>query len=265
MNNLTSEEASINFIDDIYIPCVEKCKTQNIQKICSALSNGTAVLDNEEKCDQYIAAYGGHHFYKLYEAFNSTKFQYADDKELEIIDWGCGQALATCALVNYFVENKLRPKITSITLVDPSPVALGRGHNFIREILGTEFCTTAEIYRINKYLGDLEPSDFVSESNRIKVHLFSNIIDVETVDISKLHELIIKSFRGLNRFICTSPDNEHKHRLDEFYTIFSQSHEVYNSIFLDEPIYKNIFYFKFGRHEKCRIGRCERQFSASLT
>ena len=63
------------------------------------------------------------------------------------------------------------------------------------------------IRKINKHIDDLVHTDLVSEPGNIKIHLFSNIIDVEGFDLIQLRQLIVNSFQGLNRIICTSPDN----------------------------------------------------------
>jgi len=260
------EEENIRFIDNIYKPSIEKCKNiQGIQSVLAVLDNGAAVLDNEIKCDQYIAFYGGHHFHKLYAAFASTNFQYTDGKNLEIIDWGCGQALATCVLIDYLIENRIKPNIVSITLVEPSFTALERGYNFTCQMLESKPNTGSAIRMVNKYMDDLQFSDFLSDVDNIKVHLCSNIIDVEAFSLEKLHGLMLGSFQGLNRFICTSPYNDRRYRLGNFCDLFSQSCQIAQSVTSEKPIYKEIFYFKTGRYEERRISRCERQFTVNLT
>jgi len=130
----------MRFIDGIYKPCVEKCNSiQDIQSVLRILDNGKEVLDDERKCDLYIAFYGGHHFHKLYAAFASTNFPHTESKDIEIIDWGCGQALATCVLIDYLMENNINPNIVSVTLIEPSLIALNRGYNFTRQMLQSTF------------------------------------------------------------------------------------------------------------------------------
>lgn len=266
MNVPNPEKSTIRFVDDIYNFCIEKCKDiQDIQSVLRGLDHGTAVLDDDAKCDQYVAFYGGHHFHKLYAAFASTNFQYIDGKNLEIIDWGCGQALATCVLIDYLIEKSFKPNIVSVTLIEPSLIALKRGYNFTFQMLQCKPYAVTSIRIVNKYIDGLTFSDLLSDVDNIKVHLFSNIIDVEGFSLERLHELIIRSFSGLNRFICTSPDNHRRYRLDNFQNLFSQSCKIYNLMSLDEPIYKKVFYFKTGRYEERRIGRCERQFTVNLT
>ena len=266
MNIPSPEEASTRFITHIYEPCIEKCKSiQNIQSVLRDLDHGTAVLDNQTKCDQYIAFYGGHHFHKLYAAFASTSFQYIDGKNLEIIDWGCGQALATCVLIDYLIENNFKPNVVSITLIEPSLTALKRGYNLTCQMLQSEAYADSAIRTVNKYMDDLNPSDLISDVDNTKVHLFSNIIDVEAFSLDKLHGLMLDSFKGLNRVICTSPDNERTHRLSNFHNLFSESCQIHKSVNLEEPLYKKVFYFKSGGYEDRRIGRYERQFTANLS
>jgi hypothetical protein len=84
-------------------------------------------LCDEAECIRYIALYGRHHFHKLYAAFDSTKLEELEGKNIQIIDWGCGQALASCILIDYLIEKNISPNILSITLIEPSQIALNRG------------------------------------------------------------------------------------------------------------------------------------------
>lgn len=256
----------MRFIDGIYKPCVEKCKNiQDIPSVLNILERGKAVLDDDRKCDRYIAFYGGHHFHKLYAAFASTNFPYTESKDIEIIDWGCGQALATCVLIDYLIENSINPNIVSVTLIEPSSIALNRGYNFTRQMLQSTFSSSCTIRKVNKYIDDLTPNDLASEIETIKVHLFSNIIDVEAFSLNHLHRLMLASFLGYNRLICTSPDNDRIYRLDDFYNLFFQSCQLFYSVSSDRPIYQEVFYFKNKQYETRRIGRYERQFTVNLT
>lgn len=138
MSTLSSDETHTRLIHDIYQPCIAKYgNVQHIQDILEVLDNGKAVLGSEAECDQYIAFYSGHHFHKLSAAFASTNFHYTNGKNLEIIDWGCGQALATCVLIDYFFEKSFNPNIVLITLIEPSLTALKRGYNLLARCFST--------------------------------------------------------------------------------------------------------------------------------
>lgn len=262
MNIPSQQQAQIRFFNSIYKASVTKA---SIRVPFDNLDNGTRVLSDELECIRYIALYGGHHFYKLYAAYTSTKFEIIDGKNIEIIDWGCGQALATCVLVDYLIEKNLNPNVLSITIIDPSQAALQQGLSFIRQMFQNNSSTDSVVRPINKSMDDLIVTDLITDPASIKVHLFSNIIDVESFDLVKLHQLIITSFQGINRIICTSPDNSGKSRLDKFYSLFSQSDQPTSVSKSSEAICEEVFYAATGRYEKRRIGRYESQFTVNLT
>ncbi|MDZ8108882.1 MAG: hypothetical protein RM338_25110 [Nostoc sp. DedQUE12a] len=254
-------QIQFRFFDDIYKPKIEK-----LPLLCDVdIDHGRKVLNTEAECDKYIALYGGHHFHKLYAAFPSTNFQYTEGKSIEIIDWGCGQALATCVLIDYLIEKCIRPKIELITLIEPSSIALWRGYSFVRQMLQPTFCNNSLITTVNKGIDNLNYSDLVSSYSNIKIHLFSNILDVEDFDLDKLYQLISKSFSGFNRIICTSPYNHARnYRIDSFYNLFNEYAKLKNSFYSDEAIYENIFYNKTGKYKVSKIQRYERQFTIRL-
>ncbi len=262
MNIPSAEEARIRFFDSIYRPSIERA---NFQKPFDDLDRGTRVLSNETECNQYMALYGGHHFHKLYAAYSSTRFENIEGRNIEIIDWGCGQALATCILIDYLIDTGIRLNLSSITLIEPSAVALQCGCNYIRQMVQNNASIDSATRGVGKYIDELLPVDLISEPNNIKIHLFSNIVDVEGFDLRHLHQLVINSFQGMNRIICTSPDNLRKQRLDAFYDLFLQSHQPSRESNSSEAIYGDIFYAANRRFERRRIGRYERQFTVNLT
>jgi hypothetical protein len=260
MNIPSQKTAQIRFIN-IYNDSVTRAA---VRVPFDNLDNGTRVLSDESECIRYLALYGGHHFHKLYAAYGSTKFENIEGRNIEIFDWGCGQALATCVLIDYLIEKNANLNVSSITLIEPSKVALERGQCLIRQMFQNDNSTDSVVRLVNKYIDDVGSTDLVSNPDSIKIHLFSNILDVEGFDLSQLYRSIASSFQGVNRFICTSPDYERQQRLEAFYDFFLQAHQVAYSSSSSEPIYGEVFYAATGRYEKRRIGRCERQFTVNL-
>jgi hypothetical protein len=179
MNIPSPKEAQIRF-SSIYRASVTRAA---IRVPFDNLDNGTRVLSNESECIRYIALYGGHHFYKLYAAYSSTQFENIEGRDIEIFDWGCGQALATCALIDYFIEKNINLNVRSITLIEPSAVALQRGRSLVQRMFQNDSSTDSVVRLVNKYMDDLTSTDLVSEPDDIKIHLFSNIIDVEAFNL----------------------------------------------------------------------------------
>jgi hypothetical protein len=225
MNIPSKQKAQIRFFDTIYKDSVSRSR---LRVPFDNLDYGTRVLRDEEECIRYIALYGGHHFHKLYAAYTSAKFEMLLEEggSIEIIDWGCGQALATCVLIDYLIENNIHLNVVSITLIEPSEVALQRGLSLVRQLFQNDTSVDSTVRLVNKYLDDVNPADLASQPDNIKVHLFSNILDVEGVDLRGLYQLIVNSFKGCNRIICTSPDNVRWQCLETFYDFFQQSHLV---------------------------------------
>ena len=68
------------------------------------LEHGTAILETEELCSAYIAAYGRMHREKLYFALDGAKekgnFPYRElHNGVELFDWGCGQGIGSMAVI----------------------------------------------------------------------------------------------------------------------------------------------------------------------
>ena len=132
-------------------------------------------------------------------------------------------------------------------------------------MLQPTFSNNSLIQTVNKCIDNLNSSDFVSSYSNIKIHLFSNILDVEDFDLKKLYQLIINSFSGFNRIICTSPyHNARNYRIDSFYNLFNEYPIVKKSFYSDEAISQEIFYNNTGKFQRRQIKRYERQFSIKL-
>jgi hypothetical protein len=199
----------------------------------------------------------------FYSAYTSTRFDRIKSREIEIIDWGCGQALATCILIDYLIGQGIDLNVASILLIEPSGVALQCNH--IQQMFQRNLSINSKIRAVTKCIDDLVTTDVPSDPDRIKVHLFSNIIDVEGFDLRKLYQLICHSFQGVNRIICTSPENSQQHRLEQFYRLFFQSHQIARASTSSEAIYGEVFYAASERFEQRKISRCEWQFTINLT
>jgi hypothetical protein len=58
------------------------------------LNQGVTIIDDEQLLYKYMVSYGAMHKAKLYESFE-TIISKLNNITINIIDWGCGQALAT--------------------------------------------------------------------------------------------------------------------------------------------------------------------------
>lgn len=172
---------------------------QNGDAIFHSLQRGVAILKDLRQLVVYFSAFGKMHNTKLISAFEVLSPEFFE-KEIEIIDWACGQGLASISYFDFLNVRRNHQVVRKVTLIEPSEVALKRGALHVQK-----FNRNSNIETINKDLDSLNDNDFQTENGRVRLHLFSNILDVEFFSISKLQNLISRNFQGENYFVCVSP------------------------------------------------------------
>ncbi len=211
--NLNNTKSTFEAIRNI---SVNKYRLLDDNSIYTSLGRGVSILTEEKQLYAYMNSYGNMHYAKLIEAYNLMLDTFYDS-QIEIIDWGCGQALASFSYLDFLKKTgKNNQHINHITLNEPSEIALKRGTLHIRK-----FNNDVNIITINKDLDSLNFKDFNTTKN-IKLHLFSNILDIDLFSINKLTSLIKSTFIGINYFIIVSPyiTEIKKNRIDSFINKF---------------------------------------------
>lgn len=209
------------------------------------LERGKAVLETEEQCSAYMAAYGRMHRHKLDyaldKALDKGNFPYeAIRNGVEVFDWGCGQGIGSLAVIEHLRKEGLLSCLKRITLEEPSDVARSRAVLHVKQVLGTDSSTLVEEH--SEYL----PSDF-SSINTIQsieviqpcaIHIFSNILDIESVSLKGVSKLITSS--GTKHIVlCIGPANLNESRINAFKSYFRDS---------DLQIFTDFRQTKFGKH-----------------
>jgi hypothetical protein len=145
--------------------------------------------------------YGNMHKEKLSSAFESLPINLFTNK-ITIYDWGCGQGVATMCFSDYFfTKNINKNSVEKIILIEPSICSLRRASLHINKCF-----SGITIKTINKDLDSLNESD-INDKSQIKIHLFSNILDVELFSLRVLINKIKNTLSGSNYFVCVSPNN----------------------------------------------------------
>jgi hypothetical protein len=186
--------------------------------VFNTLGRGVRVLTNEEQLLVYLRAYGPMHEAKLNSAFDNFPFEEIDG-DINVVDWGCGQALATMILIERLQAQHQNIRIKNVLLIEPSSVALNRAELHVRH-----FDSSIRITTINKGFDAITPMDLSISTDTPIIHLFSNILDYEGYDLSHLENLVETKFTKRNYFVCSSPYiNETKAaRLYSFEQTFSR-------------------------------------------
>lgn len=226
------------------------------------LERGTAVLETEELCSAYMAAYGPMHNHKLNYAFSPEKemgnFPYHKiEKGVEVYDWGCGQGIGTLSFIEHLRKLGLIECLKKITLEEPSDKARKRAILHIKQALNGQ---DVEINETSKYL----PSDD-TDNNTINeidveqpcaVHIFSNILDIPSVSLKGVSQLITSSGQQ-HIVLCIGPANLNESRINDFKKYFVPKGI---NVFTD---YRET---KFGKHPNGKDYGCLIQsFDFSLT
>ena len=188
-------------------------------KIYNELDRGVNIIDSEPQLNMYLHSFGNMHQAKMRQAFSNIGTYWFANKEIEIIDYGCGQALATMLYHDYLQANGISQTVSRITLIEPSAKALCRAG-----LHAKAFYPNAEIHTINKLLNNVAPTD-ISHSGKPVLHLFSNIIDIEAVDMHHLATISQAENADVHTlWICVSPffGNHIDNRIPCFLDILNQ-------------------------------------------
>lgn len=216
-----------NSIRDIAISQLQEI--QNSDEVFRSLGRGVAILEQEEQLFSYMKSYGLMHKAKLLSAFSIFPFNEIRDKNIEIYDWSCGQGLASIVLLEYLMDNNIFLKTNRVTLIEPSEIALKRASLHIKH-----FDSEVRIRTILKDMDSLEIADVSGIDGSVKLHLFSNILDVEAYSMQHLIDTIKQGVRGNNYMVCVSPyiSDIKTARFDSFVNGFSTMSQ-FDMIFQD--------------------------------
>ncbi len=215
MSNFTKEFASRNDISFIGMRNTALSLLPNdkvvLDKLYNDLKRGKDIIDDEMHLNMYLRSFGKMHKAKLdtaYACLPDASSIFSED--IEIYDWGCGQGIASICLLDFLQSNHISSNIIAVNLIDPSNPATKRA----KEVISC-FDNSLIVNVVNKTFDKLQEDDFVLSSRR-KLHLFSNILDVESFDLAQFIQLFQKSFFGSNYFVCVGPYYSNNRRVDEF-------------------------------------------------
>ncbi|MCF0174895.1 MAG: DEAD/DEAH box helicase [Bacteroidaceae bacterium] len=189
-------------------------------KLWNDLERGVKILDTHELMCQYLYSYGNMHEAKIHTALGRMPFYIFRQKNIKVIDWGCGQGLATVCFFDYLNNNNLPNNVRKVVLVEPANLTIDRA------ILHVEAYTknNIEVVALAKYFNQVADEEIKSEFD-VTIHFFSNILDVQAVDVKNLAHLISRNITGEHYFVCVGPLNSNNNKIDAF-TNWFQSPQV---------------------------------------
>ncbi len=165
----------------------------------------TLPLQSQEEALFYSVAYGMSHYNTFLHVLQRKLRIDATDTVLNIIDYGCGQGVATLAMLTH-IANQQNPKNihVNIHLIEPSAVALDNAsHKVLTFVQALGF--SASISLQNCQLKNAVVPDFNNGADTL--HLMSYILDVAGVQ-QQLQSITnqFKSLSGVHHLIATGVD-----------------------------------------------------------
>lgn len=184
---------------------------------CEGLEHGTGILKTDLQLNAYTAAYGEMHQIKCRAAFQNFPFDQLQGT-IQIVDWGCGQGFGSYCAIKTLEEHNFSQWVKRVVLIEPSKVALAKAVSNLN-------CLTkgsVNILDLQKYCpgdGTLDEVESIDYTCANVIHIFSNILDVNTVNIQKLASVCATS-QSKVFLMCISPMNSNSYRVDRFHSIF---------------------------------------------
>ena len=213
LKTLTEFNGSFSYYD------VRKFATEEIKaNVWAELDRGRAIPETLDQLNYYWQSHVPmikNQWENLFKKFKVGS--YAGD--VEIIDYGCRDGLASLLFLDNFYWD-FKNGISKIKLIEPSSLAIQRAKTVLEC-----YSPNTQVTNINKKLDDLETKDLETDKNLWKIHLFSNILDIDGFDIAKLFNRIIKN-KGHHTFLAVSHDRNFAGgtpRLERIYRGFTES------------------------------------------
>lgn len=169
-------------------------------ELFEALNRGIDILDSEPQMTAYLFAFGKMHQAKLNYAFGKLPKEFFEQPEINIIDYGCGQALGTMCYADYLRDNGYVQNVKTITLIEPSEICLKRA-----ALHASVFFPDAAIKTVNKKFDDLTQNDIVCCEETPTLHILSNVLDMLNFNLERFAELVKGCLKGYNQFVCVGP------------------------------------------------------------
>ena len=208
-------------------------------ELFEALNHGIDILDSEPQMTAYLYAFGKMHQAKLEYAFSKLPNEFLEQPEINIIDYGCGQALGTMCYADFLREKGYEQNVKIITLIEPSEICLKRA-----ALHASVFFPNAEIRTINKTFDELNNEVVFCDDDNPKLHILSNVLDsdfrLETLTKVIQNQLIyydtwvddpfFEDIDEYNQFVCVGPyfsNSDNDNRMKRFCSLLNGNSYFY--------------------------------------
>ncbi|MBE6396489.1 MAG: ankyrin repeat domain-containing protein [Lentisphaerae bacterium] len=168
------------------------------------VSGGIRLFNSEFELNDYLVAFGEIHRAKLMEFLPSIPFQECVDTGLILVDWGCGQGVASAVTLDYLRSRSYQVEICAVRLIELVKPALNRALGIVNKYQLPSSCDVLALEWDRKGMDSL--CEDLPEGVPV-LHLFSNILDVVGLDIEGIRETVEKMRGGRRSYVLSvGPD-----------------------------------------------------------
>ena len=179
-------------------------ESKHIEVVRRDTDCGRAILKREDQLEDYWYTYAKM-IKKQWDSFWQKIPPLNFEKDFELVDHGCGQGLASCLFLDKY-GRKYAKKLSKITLIEPSSIAIETAGKIL-DLYSKKFGHQIPIHKVASKIDQTNPREVVSKNNRPKLHLLSNILDVESFDPVKYFKSLL-SIKESQRYLCVSHSRE---------------------------------------------------------
>ena len=194
----------VNFrsLRNVSVDFIKRLPDDLSSELYKDIQHGVCQLQSEPELNMYIHALGMMHEAKLQHAFDHLAIDFLNKQTIDIIDYGCGQAIGSICYADFLREKGYSQKVRKITLIEPSELALKRAALHV-----SCFFPEAEIVTILKGFDDLIDDDISVDGDVPTLHILSNVIDLadDCFNLKDFTALIKDNIKGENHFVCIEP------------------------------------------------------------
>ena len=189
----------------------------NYQDFYHRTNRATNPLISVDEAVYYSSTFTREHLDRFYYVLGSLGTKAIFAQKITVVDYGCGQGLATLAFLQYLKENNcIANKVIDIHLVEPSVVTSVMARQFVLAMAKyTGICVNVMVHQ--KTLAQyLENPVALSCPFGMTLHFLSNVLDIEKVQ-SHLPQLsaYINQQEG-QQYICAVSSHDYHRGFNTF-------------------------------------------------
>ena len=193
------ENPSFDKVRNLAKKFIDELPKELVDGLYSTINRGVDILKTEPEMLVYLYSLGNMHQAKLNFAFAKIPEDFLQQPEINIIDYGCGQAIGTMCYADFLKSKNYNQQIKSVTLIEPSEICLKRAALHV-----SVCCPNVNLSTVNKKFDELSDMDCSYKTDIPTLHILSNVLDLD-FDLQKFAKIIYLNLRYYNQFVCVGP------------------------------------------------------------